>query len=76
MAIVDTINSIKVNVENAYTSLENKGATIPNQKNIQNLSSTIESIQSGGGGDSPIQNSGGKYLARVVDYDGSNWRSY
>jgi hypothetical protein len=70
MAIVDTINSIKVNVENAYTSLENKGATIPNQKNIQNLSSTIESIQAGGG-DNPIQNSGGKYLVRVVDYDGT-----
>lgn len=52
MAIVDTLNSIKENITNAYNALEQKGASIPEDKNIQNLASVIESI-SAGGSDTP-----------------------
>lgn len=48
MAVADTINSIKTHLEDAYGSLEEKGATIPEKKNMQNLSDTINSISGGG----------------------------
>lgn len=50
MAISDTIQSIYTNVENAYTSLSNKGATIPANKNLANLADCIDSVPSGGSG--------------------------
>lgn len=49
MAVSDTIQSIKTHLTNAYNTLETKGATILTNKNIQNLSDTIDSIPSGGG---------------------------
>lgn len=57
MAIADEIQRIKTNIANAYTELENKGATIPSDKNSNNLASTITTITgsgSGGGGDASI----------------------
>ena len=48
MSIADTINSMRTNLGNAYDELENKGATIPTNKNIENLASAIASVQSGG----------------------------
>lgn len=48
MAIIDKIQSIKDHVGEAYASLEEKGATIPENKNIENLSESILSVQSGG----------------------------
>lgn len=49
MAIADEIQRIKTNIANAYTELENKGATIPETKNSENLASTIATVSSGGG---------------------------
>lgn len=49
MAISDTISSMRTNLQNAYSSLESKGAEIPENKNIENLSATIDGIQTGGG---------------------------
>jgi hypothetical protein len=49
MAVKDTIQSIKNNVANAYTKLQDKGATIPTNKNIENLASTIDTVTGGGG---------------------------
>ena len=49
MATSDIINSIKTNLTNAYTKLNDKGATIPTNKNIENLASTIETVTAGGG---------------------------
>lgn len=49
MAIADEIQRIKTNIANAYTELENKGATIPEVKNSENLASTISTVSSGGG---------------------------
>lgn len=43
----DIITSIKTHIQDAYTSLENKSATIPTNKNIANLKSSIESISVG-----------------------------
>lgn len=48
MSIADTINSMRTNLGNAYDELENKGATIPTNKNIENLADAIASVQSGG----------------------------
>lgn len=44
MAIQDTINSIENNIGQAYSALSNKGATMPQSKNIQNLTSAINSL--------------------------------
>lgn len=48
----EIIQSIQTNLSNAYTSLENKGATIPENKNIENLASAIDSIETSGGSSS------------------------
>lgn len=44
MSIVSEINRIKTNISNAYTEAENKGATLPQNQNSDNLASTIQSI--------------------------------
>ena len=49
MAIVDTINSMKTNITNAYNAIQTKGGTIPTNKNLANLSTAINSIPAGGG---------------------------
>ena len=55
MAIVDEIERIKTNIENAYTEIENKGVITTGVKNSDNLASTISAIQTGGtGGGSEI----------------------
>lgn len=48
MAIANEINVLKGNIRNAYTSIQNKGGTIPTNKNTENLSSAIDSISAGG----------------------------
>lgn len=50
MSITSEIQRINTNIANAYTELENKGATIPTDKNSNNLASTITTITGGGGG--------------------------
>lgn len=45
----EILQSIHTNLSNAYTSLENKGATLPEKKNFENLASSIDSIETGGG---------------------------
>lgn len=65
--ISDTISSIQTNLENAYDELEDKGATIPANKNIQNLANAIASIQSGGGG----ENFAKYHIEQTIDGDTS-----
>ena len=48
MAIVDEIERIKTNIENAYTALEEKGATLPTERNSDNLSAVIIEVPTGG----------------------------
>lgn len=47
MSIVSEIGRIKNNITNAYDKTEEKGATIPDNKNSENLASTINSISGG-----------------------------
>lgn len=48
MSIASEITRIKNNIANAYIQAENKGATMPQTQNSDNLSSTIASITGGG----------------------------
>lgn len=50
MSIASEVQRIKTNIANAYDKCEEKGATMPDNKNSANLASTIETISSGGGG--------------------------
>ena len=49
MSIASEITRIKTNIGNAYTALEAKGATIPSEKNSDNLAGTIDTISGGTG---------------------------
>lgn len=50
MSIASEITRIKTNIENAYTKAEEKGATMPEVRNSNNLASCVESITTSGGG--------------------------
>lgn len=52
MTIATEITRIKTNIENAYSKAQEKGATVPQIKNSENLATCIESITGGGGGSS------------------------
>lgn len=70
MAIVDEIERIKTNIENAYTALEEKGATLPTERNSANLSAVIIEVPTGGGsGDEELINS---YMSLVDNTLGAN----
>lgn len=48
MSIASEIERIKTNISDAYTKLQEKGATIPQTKNSANLITAIDSISAGG----------------------------
>lgn len=50
MSIVSEINRINTNIANAYSKCNEKGATMPQVQNSNNLANTINSISSGSGG--------------------------
>lgn len=50
MTISSEIQRIKTNIENAYTVCNNKGATIPQEQNSNNLANCINSITGDGEG--------------------------
>lgn len=47
MAVADTLQQLATDIQSAYTTLENKGADIPTNKNTNNLMSTIQSLNVG-----------------------------
>lgn len=49
MTIGTEITRIKTNIENAYTALGEKGATMPEVQNSDNLAETVGSVSTGGG---------------------------
>lgn len=51
MTIVNELQRIENNIANSYTALEEKGATMPTDKNSDNLASTIANLEVGGGND-------------------------
>ena len=48
MAIADEIQALETYLGNAYSKCADKGATIPQNRNMQNLTACIDSIQGGG----------------------------
>ena len=46
MAISDKLTKLSTDITNAYNSVQEKGGTIPTNKNTENLSSSISSIKS------------------------------
>ena len=54
MAISDELNTLKTNILSAYNTIQAKGGTIPTNKNTQNLSDAINTIQGGGSVSSPL----------------------
>lgn len=50
MSISDQLDKLMTHLTNAYAKCEEKGATMPAYKNMQNLAACIESITSGGSG--------------------------
>ena len=46
MAISDKLTKLSTDITNAYNSIQEKGGTIPTNKNTENLSSSISSIKS------------------------------
>jgi len=44
MSIADSITKLKADITSAYNTIEQKGGTIPSEKNTNNLSDAIESI--------------------------------
>lgn len=71
MSVVDEINRIKTNIANAYTSLGEKGATLPAVLNSANLASVVATVPTGGGTISLPEKD-----VNFYDYDGTVVASY
>lgn len=50
MSIATELEALNTNIKNAYDAIDTKGGTIPQNKNMVNLPTSIASIPSGGGG--------------------------
>ena len=68
MSIESALENAKQKITNAYSVIKNKGGTLPVVQNLDNLSKTIGNI-------SNTLNSGGEYLVKVIDYDGTVLKS-
>ena len=62
MSISTELQSLNNNILGAYTAIQGKDGTVPENKNMENLPAAIESIPSGGGG--------GIGIPREVDANG------
>lgn len=73
MTIASEITRIKTNIENAYAKAEEKGATMPELLNSENLAGCIESVPkgSGGGAGNEYDLPEGVYRIKFYDYDGT-----
>ena len=49
MSIANIIESMRTNLANAYSSIEARGAKMPEEKNLENLAATINTLPEGGG---------------------------
>lgn len=66
--VVEEIQRIKNNIENAYSSLEEIGATLPEERNSDNLQIVIKEVPVGGG-DEELE---GSYRSMLDTTAGSN----
>lgn len=69
MSVANEINRIKTNIANAYTKAEEKGATLPTEKNSANLADTIASITAGAGGTEDTEVVKNLVEGTLVEYD-------
>ena len=53
MSVADELQNLNDNILAAYTTIGNKGGTVPTNKNTDNLATAIGSIPNGGGGSEP-----------------------
>lgn len=51
MSLANIIRNMQTHLNDAYDALEEKGATIPEAKNLNNLATTVQSVTTGGGGE-------------------------
>lgn len=49
MSIADALNEVKIKISAVYTKCSEKGATLPEIQNLENLPATIDTVKSGGG---------------------------
>ena len=49
MSIADALNEVKIKISDVYTKCSEKGATLPDIQNLENLPATIDTVKSGGG---------------------------
>lgn len=63
MSVQSQIQRIKTNIQNAYTKLQEKGATIPSSKNSLNLAETITTIPESSSSDNLCE----MYVTQTVD---------
>ena len=75
MTIASAIQDLNDGILDAYTAVSTKGGTVPADKNIDNLPTAINSIQTGGGGDIEYDFLGCEshaealYLENIMDED-------
>jgi hypothetical protein len=62
MSIATELTALSTNITSAYTALEDKGATIPTNKNTENLATAIESIS----GSTPSTTTGGLFTGATM----------
>lgn len=67
MTIASELTKLNTNLTNSYTAVSDKGGTLPQAQNFDNLATAISSIPTGGGS----VDHGGQYHILVVDYDGT-----
>ena len=72
MSIINMLDEMKQEVDKAYLALENKGATIPQKKNLINITESIKSIPAGGGSELPAID---LILPETIEYDFDNFKS-
>ena len=54
MSIASVITSMETNISNAYDTISAKGGTLPANKNLENLSTAIDSISGGATDNNPF----------------------
>ena len=74
MSVQSEIDRIITAVGNAYNKVSEKGGTVPASQTVANLATAIDSIPSGGGGETPASAKWDDVT--FIDYDGSVLYSY